>query len=246
MVEDDDKKINPEEGDESTDENQPEGESTEKNEFDDDFGLDDDVSLEAVDRDQEEETSAESSTEDKPAFDPTKDQQKSRAPLIIGLIVALIVLGGAGYYFFVVIPENQRQEELAHIEIEKAKKAEEKRLAREAEEKGLAEEEARLAQEEAVAEAEPETETGEITTITQKTGRSYVVVGSFVDSDFANDYSIELAAKGANPKILVPDGGKGFHRVAVGDFETFVEAENRANEVRTDGDFGDQVWPLRF
>lgn len=286
MAEDDDKIINPEEENDSQDQNQPQGDSIEENEFDDEFGLDDDVAFDTVDRDQAEEapsesvdevvpetsgyedsslesgTSEESTSESldapeeqlptsdsgvegkKPAFDPSKYQQKNRAPLIIGLIVALIILGGGGYYFFVVAPENARQEELARIEVEKAKKAEEARKAREAEEKRKAEEEARLAQEEAAKAAEPKA--GEISTITQKTGRSYVVVGSFVDGDFANDFSMELAAKGANPKILVPEGGKGFHRVAVEEYETFVEAENRANEVRNGGDFGDQVWPLRF
>ena len=185
-----------------------------------------------------------SEEEEKPAFDPSKYQQKNRAPLIIGLIVALVILGGGGYYFFVVAPENERQEELARIEAEKAAKAEEVRRAQEAEDKRRAEEDARLAAEQADVEAEPEV--GEITTITERTGRSYVVIGSFVDGDFANDLGLELAARGISSKILVPAGGKGFHRVAVEEFDTFVEAENRANDVREGGDFGDQVWPLRF
>ncbi len=87
-----------------------------KESSEDDFGLGDDMSFEPIDRDQPEASSEEeSTTEDqssqeepvieetteedkpKPAFDKSKYEQKSKAPLITGLLVAALILGGPSF-----------------------------------------------------------------------------------------------------------------------------------------------------
>ena len=255
VPEDDDKKLNPEE-----EENKPSGEgdlgSGDEDilgqDSGDDFGLEGDVSYDPVERGDEESESNPGDSSDeaedehaeepsKPAFDPSAYQDKSRAPLIIGIIVAVLLLGGGSYYFFSVRPAQQEeQERVAKIAREKAKKAEEARIAKEREEEARLEAE-RLAQEEA--EAQPEI--GMVETISERTGRSYVVIGSFFDGDFAQDFGNGLAQNGVNSKILVPGDNKGFHRVAVEDFDTFSEAESRAAELRG-GEFGEEVWAIKF
>jgi len=226
----------------------------------DDFGLGDDMSFEPIDRDQPEASSEEeSTTEDqssqeepvteetteedkpKPAFDKTKYEQKSKAPLIIGLLVAALILGGGGYYFFVARPAQQEEKaRLEAIAKEKARKA--------AEDKARLEQEARDREEEErlLREAEEAIPTiGTVTTISDRTGRSYVVVGSFFDADFAQDFGNELAQTGVSSSVLSPADGRGFHRVAIEGFDTFDEAMGRAAELRG-GDYGEDVWAIKF
>ena len=237
----------------------------------DDFGLGDDMSFKPIDRDQPDASSEEGSTtedqsaqeepvaeeateeeepviedttdeeEPKPAFDKSKYEQKSKAPLIIGLLVAALILGGGGYYFFVARPAQQEEKaRLEAIAKEKARKASEEkaRLEQEARDR---EEEERLRRE--AEEAIPTI--GTVTTISDRTGRSYVVVGSFFDADFAQDFGNELAQTGVSSSVLSPADGRGFHRVAIEGFDTFDEAMGRAADLRG-GDYGEDVWAIKF
>jgi len=265
VPEDDDKNLNPEEEGNKPEENQPSGDFGSGDEdilgqdSGDDFGLEGEVPYDPIQRgaeetsdesesnpsssqnssDEEEEDLAEESS--KPAFDPSAYEDKNRAPLIIAILVAVLLIGGGSYYFFSVRPAQQKEKErIAKIEKQKAKKAEQARLAKEREEQARLEAE-RLAQEEA--EAEPEI--GTVETISERTGRSYVVIGSFFDADFAQDFGNGLAQNGVSSKILTPADNKGFHRVAVEDFDTFTEAESRAAELRG-GEFGEEIWAIKF
>ena len=70
-----------------------------------------------------------------------------------------------------------------------------------------------------------------IEAITAPTGRSYIVVGSFVDEDLARDFGNQLLEDGMGIRVLSPtDRAPLMHRVAVADFATFEEASAQIGE----------------
>jgi hypothetical protein len=85
---------------------------------------------------------------------------------------------------------------------------------------------------------------GAIQTITEKTGRYYVIISSSVDGDLANDYAKKLSDGGVSCMILGPPDGKGFYRLALADYGTFSEANTRAIELK--GTYGEEVWVFKF
>ncbi len=85
---------------------------------------------------------------------------------------------------------------------------------------------------------------GEITTLEQRTGKSYVVIGSFFDGDLAMDYAKVLAQNGNSPQIIPPFRDYRFYRVAIAEFNSFKEAESQAPSYAEQ--FGREAWPLRY
>lgn len=85
---------------------------------------------------------------------------------------------------------------------------------------------------------------GEITILDQRTGKSFVVVGSFFDEDLANDYAEKLSKDGHSPKIIKPYGKNKFHRVAVEEFDNYNEAFMRAEALSQD--FKEKPWALKY
>lgn len=85
---------------------------------------------------------------------------------------------------------------------------------------------------------------GEITTLEQRTGKSYVVIGSFFDGDLAMDYAKKLAENGNSPQIIPPFKDYRFHRVAIAEFDTFKDAEAQAPSYGEQ--FGREAWPLKY
>jgi len=85
---------------------------------------------------------------------------------------------------------------------------------------------------------------GEITRLTEKTNNSYIVIGSFLDGDLADDYAQELAATGQSPTIIPPFDNYRFFRVAVASFNSFEEANGALAGFKAD--FGEDVWALRY
>lgn len=85
----------------------------------------------------------------------------------------------------------------------------------------------------------------DISTISAPSGRSFIVVGSFVDEDLARDFSNELMGQEIGSRILAPtDRAPLMHRVAVADYETFDEAMNEVTLFRNK--YGDQTWVLKY
>lgn len=81
--------------------------------------------------------------------------------------------------------------------------------------------------------------------IAAPTGRTYVIVGSFVDYDLAMDYARQLETQGIGSKILDPTQRAPLvHRVAVADFETFREGMNNVDTYRTN--YGENAWILKY
>lgn len=189
----------------------------------------------------------EASEEEKPAYVPgtyaaKAKEQESNSGKIIGIVALLLIVGAVLWFFMyyqpaqVEVAEKAKQEQIA---ADKAKK-EKQRLADEAaaEEERL-KEEARLQAEE---DAQPKI--GTIETISEKTSRYYVVVSSGLDGDLAMDYAKKEVNNGTNIKLLSPRGTNKFYRVTIADYDTWVAAENSANDFKST--FGDGVWVLKY
>ncbi len=85
---------------------------------------------------------------------------------------------------------------------------------------------------------------GSVTTLDARTGNAFVIVGSFVDEDIANDYANKLAAEGKSPSIIKPFGNGLFHRVAIAGFPTVAAAQQNLDNFK--GEYGPDVWVLKY
>ena len=84
-----------------------------------------------------------------------------------------------------------------------------------------------------------------IEAISAPTGRSYVVIGSFVDEDMARDLGEKLMKEGTGIRILAPTNRAPLlHRVAVADFDTFNEALTQVQDYKLN--FGEDAWVLKY
>jgi flagellar basal body-associated protein FliL len=192
---------------------------------------------------EEEQSNADDSesAERKYAYEP-EPEPKSNAPIIIAIIIGLVVLV-AGYliYQYVIVPQSEKakQEEFAKQEAARLKREEAARLAKEKEEA----ERAKLAQQQAEAE-KPAPAVGTIETLTDRTGRYYIVITSDLDDDLIMDYAKKLSADGTSSKIIPPFGKSQFHRLAIGDYDTFANAQTNADELKAK--YGNSVWVLKY
>lgn len=166
-------------------------------------------------------------------------EEKSKAPIIIGVVIAaVVVIAGYLIYNFVYKPkaEKERQEQLAKIAKEKDD-AERARLAKEAEE-------AERLRREAEAAANVKPAEGTIEILSAPTKRYYVVVTSGIDADLTMDYAKKLSAKGVSTKVIPPFGKWKFNRLSIGDYDTFALAQTNADAVKSE--YGDGVWVIKY
>ncbi|MEQ9403804.1 MAG: hypothetical protein RIM99_09480 [Cyclobacteriaceae bacterium] len=85
---------------------------------------------------------------------------------------------------------------------------------------------------------------GTINRIEERTGNSFIIIGSFVDGDIAMDYANKLAGEGKSPSIIPPYGNGLFHRVAIAGFPTVASAIQNLDSYK--GEYGDDVWVLKY
>lgn len=85
---------------------------------------------------------------------------------------------------------------------------------------------------------------GEIVEIKSKTGRSYIIIGSFIDQDIANDYAKELSADGKGVKVIFPYGKSKRYRVSVVDFDSYADAMAQIGTYKTT--YGEDIWTLKY
>jgi hypothetical protein len=237
-----------------------EGENlNEGNNGDDNFGLPD---IEYKPLDSTEETSNDSSTLDFSSDMDTEkttqnseqaereknytytpaEEPKSNAPVIIAVIIGLVlVVAGFLIYQYVYKPkaEKTKKEQLAKQEAEKKRKEEAALLAKQKEEA----ERLRLEQEKAAA-ATAAPAQGTIETLSGRTGRYYVVVSSDIDDDLIMDYAKKLSANGTSTQIIPPYGKTKFSRLAVGNFDSFAEAQTSADGLKAT--YGDGIWVIKY
>jgi hypothetical protein len=165
-----------------------------------------------------------------------EDEEKSKAPLIIGVIILLVVIvGGILGWQFVYKPmkEKERQEQ-ARL----AKQKEAERIAKEKEE----EERKRREAEAAAANVKPSI--GTIETLSARTGRYYVIVSSAVDGDLVMDNARKMSAKGVSTKIIPPFGKWKFYRLAIGDYDSFASAQSSADASKAE--YGPAAWVMKY
>ncbi len=99
--------------------------------------------------------------------------------------------------------------------------------------------------------SEPVSESGStgsystIETIATPTGRSYIIIGSFVDEDLARDLGEQLSTRGVGIRILAPTSRAPLlHRVAVADYDTFNDALAEVEAYKAD--YGESAWVLKY
>jgi hypothetical protein len=165
-----------------------------------------------------------------------EEEPRSNAPMVIGLIIALVVvIAGILIYVYVYKPaaDKAKQEEIAK-ENERKRKDTEARLAREREEerRRLEEEEAR------------KPKSGTIETLSSRTKRYYVVISSAVDGDLVMDYAKKLSTKGVSSKIIPPFGKWKFYRLSISDYDTFIAAQTNADKIKAE--YGEGVWVIKY
>ncbi|HMJ68429.1 MAG TPA: hypothetical protein VK508_06025 [Cyclobacteriaceae bacterium] len=169
-----------------------------------------------------------------------EEENKSRTPVIIGVVVALaVVIFGALFYFYVYKPQQAEKERITK-EAADLRAKEEQALR----DKQALEEAARQRVADSLAAIPATPKEGTIETLTDRTRRYYVVVTSAVDGDLVMDYAKKLSAKGVSTKIIPPFGKYKFSRLAIGDFDTFANAQASADAAK--GDYGGAVWVLKF
>lgn len=80
--------------------------------------------------------------------------------------------------------------------------------------------------------------------ITSKTGRFYIIVGSFKKSSTAQNLLSDLTSNGLNAKIVAQDGNTETVRVSASDFDTYEEASAKKTEISTQT--GTEAWILKY
>jgi len=235
-------------------EDRPDDSPENGNESEDSFGLPDieykplDESKDKVTEDspsKEEESVASvqpQREEEKYVYTPP-DEEKSSAPLIIGLVIgAVIIVAGFLIYNYVYKPAQEKErKELADRKAEQDaidKRDREARLAREKEE---ARQKA-IADSIAIANAKPQIAT--IETLSERTRRYYVVITAGIDDDLVMDYAKKLSKEGVGTKIIPPFGKTKFYRLAIADHETYALAQSNADAVKEK--YGSEVWVGRY
>lgn len=227
------------------------------NESEDSFGLPD-IEYKPLDevKDEVNEDASTSSMSEEPET-PVKEQQpeedryvytppeeeKSKAPLIIGLVIGAVIIAACFLiYNYVYKPaqEKERQEQIA-AEKAAAEKAEREKQARLAREQEDARQKA-IADSIAAANAKPQVAT--IETLTERTRRYYVVISAGIDDDLVLDYAKRLSKEGVGTKIIPPFGKTKFYRLAIADHETYALAQANADEEKSK--YGNEVWVVRY
>ena len=92
--------------------------------------------------------------------------------------------------------------------------------------------------------SEPEVREGSVSTISSKTGKYYMIVGSFIDGDLAQDYAQKLAKNGLTAKIIEPAGTRKFYRLSVKDADGINDLTAELDSMRQK--FGENVWIVKY
>ncbi|AHM58831.1 sporulation domain-containing protein [Flammeovirgaceae bacterium 311] len=158
-------------------------------------------------------------------------QERSSWPIWAGIIILLAVAGFSLYYFVFKADDEVVAPRITET-IQQPAPEPEPEIVDEA-----------PVEENWIPEAEAPKEGG-ITTITEKTGRYYVIVGSFIDGDMAGDYAKKLAAEGRQVTLIEPSGNKKFYRLGVAEAASFAEAGEELEDLKNT--FGQEIWIVRY
>ena len=172
----------------------------------------------------------------------TPPKPESNAPRIIAALVITVLLSGAIWYFAFYRPQKAAEEKAQQEQLEAQRRAQQL-----AAEKKKQEEERLVAEAAANEDADADeqaSQMAEFSTISEPTGRYYIVVASFVDVDMARDLGEKMKGNGVSTALLAPKGNRKFNRLTMGDFGSFMEAQEAANKLK--GEFGNELWVLKY
>lgn len=169
------------------------------------------------------------------------DDEPSQWPKIIVITLLLLLVAVGAWYFASYRPkqlaaERVRQEEIAREELAR-KLAAENVLAetkRQEDEKRRADSLAALTPLE-----------GSVESLSDRTGRYYIVVASAIDDDLIMDFANKLKVKGVTCKIIPPFGRTKFSRLAIDSKDNYDEAQTTADGMKG-GDYGNEIWVVKF
>lgn len=170
------------------------------------------------------------------------EEEPSIWPRVAAILLVIVLALGAAWYFVIYKPKQDAAAEKARVEAQqraaaqKAKEEEENRLKLQRE----AAEKRRLDSLEAI-KTPP---AGTIETLSERTGRYYVVIASAVDSDLLMDYAKKLSAKGVSSKLIPPFGKHKVSRITIAEGDSFTAAQAKADELKAE--YGDALWVLKY
>ncbi|MEM8967635.1 MAG: SPOR domain-containing protein [Bacteroidota bacterium] len=203
----------------------------------DDFGLPE-TDFHPMDREEEEPPQFE-----EPRYYVEEEEEESNRGWIVAAIIGLVVLVGLAIYLFMFDGVNQvaswfgDDEPVPQVVVETTPEPEPIVEEPVIEEEPIAEEP--VYEEPALAQYQG------IERVTAPTGRTFVVIASFVDYDLAMDFAQKMEADGIGSKILDPtQRAPLIHRVAIADFGTFAEGASNIDAFRAE--YGDTAWVLKY
>jgi hypothetical protein len=169
-----------------------------------------------------------------------EEERPSIWPKVLGVILLLLIAGGAVWYFASYRPDQLALEARRNRENLALQEAEEqKRLA----EQSQREKDEALRNPVTPPAAQPGV--GSIETLSGRSGLYYVVIASSIDGDLIMDYAKKLSAKGVTAKIIPPHGKVRFHRLSIAEGETYANAQSTADGMKG-GDYGDKLWVTKY
>lgn len=163
------------------------------------------------------------------------DEKKSSSLPLILILAGIILLAGIFVYFFA-FDNDSPQEQLT----QRPEAAAPFTYEEEEEEDAYVEDDWNTAE----AETEAPVAEGSVSNISQRTGRYYVIVGSFIDGDLAADFANRLAKEGQQAKIIEPSGTQKFYRLSVNDAESISDLQ--ANMDNMKAKYGENIWIVKY
>lgn len=185
---------------------------------------------------QQEEQPAEESTYRYSAY----QEESSIWPKVLGILLVIVLALGATWYFVIYQPKEKER-------IAKEQEAEalrQKALQEQQEKQRLADLERQAAEQRRLDSLAAIPKEGTIETLTDRTGRYYVVVASALDQDLLMDYAKDLSDKGVSSKIIPPFGRHKVSRISIAEGDSFDAAQTIANGLKAE--YGDAVWVLKY
>lgn len=167
--------------------------------------------------------------------------------IIIGVLI-ISIIGGAFYYFS--LDEGPKQVAKKEVPKKRVKKPAAKKSEPEPQKtETVAEKKTPPVEKPAVTKPKStpqvsSAQPGEIVRVTERSSRSYVIIGSFVDEDLAMDYATKLSGEGNGVKIIHPYGKSKRFRVSIADFSSYGDAASQLSSFK--GQYGDEVWALQY
>jgi hypothetical protein len=170
------------------------------------------------------------------------EPEKPVWPKVLAIVLLILLAGGAAYYFGYYQPAAKKEA----LEREQRERALEQEAAKKREAERLAEEARRAADQKRLDSLANVTKEGTLEVLQERTGQYYVVVASAIDDDLLTDYANKLVRSGKTVKIIPPFGKTGkFYRLAVDSKDSYADAQATADGMKG-GEFGDQLWVVRY